>query len=73
MCYLYHDQKSCLYWVSSLSIEKLSEIPVGFGGGSKHGDKRFDKMLVIGVTDLLMKLMSSHGFLNNIYCHIKMS
>ena len=27
--------------------KKLSEIPVGSGGGSKHGDKRFDKILGI--------------------------
>ena len=25
----------------------LSEIPVGYGGGSKHGDKSFDKNWVL--------------------------
>ena len=44
----------------------LSEIPVGSGGGSKHGYKRFDITLGIGITDLLMNLMSCHVLLNNI-------
>ena len=34
--------------------------------GSKHGDKSFDKILGIGITYLLMNLMSCHGFLKNI-------
>ena len=41
-------------------------MPVGSGGDSKHGDKRFDRILGIGITDLLMNLMSCHGFLKNI-------
>ena len=44
----------------------LSEIPVGSGGGSKHGDKSFDRILGIGIPDLLMNFMSCHGFLKNI-------
>ena len=42
--------------------KQLSEIPVGYGGGSKHGDKRFDRILGIGIPDLIMNLMSCHGF-----------
>ena len=49
-----------------MSIKKTSEIPVGSGGGSKHGDKSFDKTLGIGIPDLLMNLMYCHGFLKNI-------
>ena len=41
-------------------------MPVGYGGVSKHGDKRFDRILGIGIPDLLMNLMSCHGFLKNI-------
>ena len=41
-------------------------MPVGYRGGSKYGDKRFDRILGIGITYLLMKLMSFHGFLKNI-------
>ena len=36
---LYHNQKLCLYWLSSVSIKKISEIHVGSGGVSKHGEK----------------------------------
>ena len=42
------------------------KIPVGPGGGSKHGDKSFDRILGIGIPDFLIKLMSCHGFLKNI-------
>ena len=35
-------------------------------GGSKHGDKIFDKILGIGIPDLLMKLTSCNGFLRKI-------
>ena len=34
-------------------------------GGSKHGDKHFDRILGIGIPDLLMKLMYCPGFLKN--------
>ena len=44
----------------------ISEIPVGSGGGSKHGDKSSDRILGIGIKDLLMNLMSCHGFSKNI-------
>ena len=53
----------------------LSEIPVGSVGGSKYGDKCFDRILDIGIPDFWMNLMSCHGFLKNIKfcCDIKMS
>ena len=38
---------------------------MGSGGGTKHKEKRFDGLLVIGIPDLLMNLMSCHGFLKN--------
>ena len=44
----------------------LSEISVGYGGGSKNGDNSFDIILGIGIADVLMNLMSCHGFLKNI-------
>ena len=47
-------------------MKKIFEIPVGSGGGSKHGDKSFDRILGIGIPYLLMNLMSFHGFLRNI-------
>ena len=44
----------------------LNEIPVGSGGGSKHGDKSFYRIFCIGIPYLLMNLMSCHVFLRNI-------
>ena len=55
-----------MYIWSSLSTKTIIEIPIGYGGGSKHGDKSFDKILGIGITDLLINLMYCHGFLDNI-------
>ena len=43
----------------------LSEIPVGYEGSSKHGDKTFEIILGIGIPYLLMNLMYWHGFLKN--------
>ena len=59
--------KICLYWLSSLSDKKNCKIPVGSGEGSKHREKRFDRILGIVIADLRMKLMSFHWFLKNIY------
>ena len=39
---------------------------MGSGGGSKHGDISFYGILGIGTPDLLINLMSCHGFLKNI-------
>ena len=44
----------------------LIGIPVGSRGGSKHGDKSFDRTLSIGIIYLILSLMSCHGFLKNI-------
>ena len=39
---------------------------MGSGGGSKHRDKCFDRILGIGIPDLFMNLMSCHCFFKNI-------
>ena len=66
MCYLYHNKNYvCIDYLDCQS-KQLSEIPVGYVGGYKHGDTSFDRILGIGITDLLMKLMSCCGFLKNI-------
>ena len=41
-------------------------MPVGSRGGSKYGDRSFDRILGIGIPDLLMDLMYCHGFLKKI-------
>ena len=39
---------------------------MGSGGGYKHGDKIFNKILGIVIPDLLINLMPCRGFLRNI-------
>ena len=48
----------CIYYLAYQLKQKLSEIPVGSKGGSKHGDKGFNIILGIGNPYLLMNLMS---------------
>ena len=61
-----------------MSIKKSSGIPVGYLGGSKHGDISFDKILAIRIPELLMNLMSFHEYLSEINsvvilkCHKRM-
>ena len=45
--------------------KKLSELSVDIGGGFKHGNKSYDKILGIGIPYLLINLMYCHGFLKN--------
>ena len=40
--------------------------------GSIHGEKSFNKILGIGIPDLLMKLLSCHGFVKNINFVVKL-
>ena len=42
--------------------KQLSELSLGSGGRFKHVNKIYDKILGIGISDLLMNLMSCHGF-----------
>ena len=55
----------CIDYLACQS-KKLSKIPVGSGGGSKHEDKIFDKILGIGIPYFLMNLMSCSGFWKNV-------
>ena len=45
--------------------KKKTELGLGSGGGYKHEEWSYDKILVILIPDLLMNLMSCHGFLDN--------
>ena len=47
--------------------KQLSGIPVDSGGDPKNGDKSFDRILGIGIPDLLMNLIYCCGFLKSIY------
>ena len=46
--------------------KKISEQTIDFVGGFKHENKSYNKILGIGIPDLLMDLMSCHRFLKNI-------
>ena len=45
----------------------LSVLRLGPGGCYKHFNKIYDNVLGIGIPDLLMNLMSCHGFSKNKY------
>ena len=51
-CVIYTIIKNYVY-IHYLACQrkKLSEIPKDSGGGSKHGDISFDRILGIGITD----------------------
>ena len=42
--------------------KQIIKITVNTGGGFKNGNKSYDKILGIGIPDLLMNLMSCHAF-----------
>ena len=44
--------------------KQLSKLTVNNGGGFKHGNKSYEKILGIGIPYLLMNSMSCHGFLS---------
>ena len=48
-------------------MKNLNELPVGSIGGFKHGSKIYNTILGIEIPDLLMNLMSCHGFLKKKY------
>ena len=52
-----------VFIIKLLNNKKSSKLPVNTGGGFKHGNKSYDKILGIRIPDLLMNLMSCHGFL----------
>ena len=56
----------CIDYLAS-EWKTLSEVIVGSVGGYKHEEKSYDKILGIGIPDLLINLMSCHGFLKNKY------
>ena len=54
----------CIGYLASESRE-LRELPVVSVMGFKYEETNYDKILGIGISDLLMTLMSCHGFLKN--------
>ena len=56
----------CIDYLASKS-KGISELPVGNGGGFKHEEKSYDKILGIGNPDLLMNFISCYRFLKKKY------
>ena len=54
----------CIEYLASES-KTFIELLVDSGGGYKNEEKSYDKILGLGIPDLLMNLMSCHGFLKN--------
>ena len=46
---------------------KLNDLCLGPGGSYKHFNKKYDSVLGFGIPDLLINLLSCHGFLKNNY------
>ena len=63
LCNIYNlSNYVCVYYLGS-ERETLIELLLGSGGSYKHVNKSYDNVLGIGNPDLLMYLMSCHGFL----------
>ena len=59
-CFIYTiiSHYVCIGYLACQS--KKNELPVVTGGGFKHGNKSYDKILEIGIPYLLMNLISCH-------------
>ena len=65
-CVIYTIVDKCVcidYLVSKKS--KLGDLKIGFTGSRKHNGMYYNNLLGIGIPDLLLDLLSCHGFLNN--------
>ena len=45
--------------------KKLSDFRLGLGGSNKYFNKSYDNILGFGIPDLLINVLSCHGFLKN--------
>ena len=52
----------CIDYLGS-DKSKLSYLRLGVGGLYKHCGEKYDNVLVFGITDLLLNLLSCQGFL----------
>ena len=54
----------CIDYLSS-DKSKWSDLHLGCTGKNKHNDTDYDNVLGIGIPDLLLNLLSCHGFSKN--------
>ena len=58
------DKYVCIDYLGSKK-SKLSDLKIGRTGSSKHNVMDYNNWLGIGIPDLLLNLLSCHGFLKN--------
>ena len=54
----------CIDYLCTLN-NKLSEIKVNYANLNKHEDQDYNNLFGIGIPDILMNIVSCHGFINN--------
>ena len=54
----------CIDYLCTLN-KKLSEIKVNFANLNKHADRDYNNLFGIGIPDILMNIVSCHGFINS--------
>ena len=64
-CVIYTISKFVYIYYLCSEKNQLSDLRLGPGGSYKHFKKSYDNVLGFGIPDLLMNLLSCHGFLKN--------
>ena len=67
ICVIYTiiDKYVCIDYLGSKK-SKLSGLKTGCTGSNKHNGMDYNNVLGIGIPDILLNLLSCHGFLKNI-------
>ena len=62
----------CINYLGS-ELKNISKLGIGSDGHFQHVNKSYDKILGIGISDLLMNLMYFHGIFEEqrLCCHTK--
>ena len=64
-CNICNYKQLCLYWLFRFWDFFKSDLNLGYDGIYKHFNKSYENVLGFGIPDLLMNLLSCHGFLKN--------
>ena len=54
----------CIDYLCTLN-KRLSEVKIGTSFLHKHDDKDYNNLFGIGIPDIIMNMVSCHGFINN--------
>ena len=58
------DKYFCIDYLGT-EKKKISDLKIACTGSSKHYDMDYNNLFVIGIPDILLNMLSCHGFLNN--------